>query len=435
MGKLAINGGRKIREGLFPAYKVLGEEEAQIAYDIVKSGVLSKYMGSWSPDFLGGPQVRAFEEEWASHFNVKHAISVNSNTSGVICALGALGIGPGDEVIVTGYSMTISASAPLFYGAIPVFADIEDDFFCLDPRDVEKKITERTKAIIVVDLFGMPFDAEGLGLISKKYGIPIIEDAAQAPGSILNGVSSGSLGDLGVFSLNYHKHIHTGEGGIIVTNNDDLALRCQLIRNHAEAVVDGMGYGGDLVNMIGYNMRLPEIEAGIGRSLLTKLPSLMEQRRENVTYLEKGLEEINFLTLPKVRKNSTHSYYAHAIKFDKDKAGVSRKNFVDAVKAELAPNELREREGVLMSYGYAKPLYLQSLYQKRIGFGSANYPFNDPMNKTDMNYSMGICPVTEDMHFNKIICHELMRPGMRKEDLDDVLAAFYKVTENLKELS
>ena len=173
MSKLAINGGSKIRKDLFPSYDVLGEEEAMAAYNVVKSGVLSKYLGCWHKDFFGGPEVQAFEEEWSIMFNAKHSISVNSNTSGIICALGALNIGPGDEVIVSGYSMSISASAPLFYGAIPVFADIEENYFCLDPKSVESKITHRTKAVIVVDIFGQPYDYEGFQKLKNKYGIKV----------------------------------------------------------------------------------------------------------------------------------------------------------------------------------------------------------------------------------------------------------------------
>jgi len=434
MAKLAINGGPKLRTQLFPAYQVLGEDEAKIAYDVVKTGVLSKFLGCWHPDFYGGPQVQAFEKEWAEHFNVKHAITVNSNSSGIICALGALNIGPGDEVIVTGYSMSISASAPLFYGAVPVFADVEEDYFCIDPVDVEKKITKRTKAIIAVDLFGLPYDAEKLNEIARIHGIPIIEDSAQAPDSKLRGKYAGTLGDLGVFSLNYHKHIHTGEGGVIVTDSDELAQRCQLIRNHAEAVVDGMNYSGSLVNMIGFNMRMPEIEAAIGRSLLRKMPDLLDQRRKNVAYLEKGFSGIEFMQLPKIRPGAVHSYYAHGLKFHKNKAGISREKFVKAIKAELMPSELREGEGVLLACGYVKPLYLQSVYQKRIGFGTANYPFEDPANMTKMKYEKGICPVTENLHFQTFFAHEFMRPGMRQSDLDTVIDAFHKVTENLNEL-
>ncbi len=307
-------------------------------------------------------------------------------------------------------------------------------FFVLTLSMLKKKITKKTKAIIVVDLFGLPYDATKLNKISDKYNIPIIEDCAQAPDSKLGPKYAGTLGTLGVFSLNYHKHIHTGEGGVIVTNDDDLAMRCRLIRNHAEAVVDDMKYQGPLINMIGFNMRMPEIEAAIGRSLLKKLPLLLDQRRENVAYLENGLKDINFIQLPKVREDCTHSYYSHGLKFDNELAGFKREKFVAAIKAELAPSELRESEGVLISSGYVKPLYLQSLYQKQTGFGKANYPFDDPANKTSMRYERGTCPITEGLHYNSFISHELMRPGMRKQDLNDVINAFQKVAENKEEL-
>lgn len=434
MGTLAINQGQKVREKPFPAYRIFGEEEALAAYEVVKTGILSKFLGCWDADFFGGENIQKFEDEWAKFFNVKHAITVNSNTTGLFCALGALEIGPGDEVIVSPYSMSISASAPLFFGAVPVFADIEKDYFCISAESVESCITERTKAILAVDIFGQPYDVEAINALGKKYNIPIIEDAAQSPLASYANDSAGALASLGIFSLNYHKHIHTGEGGVIVTNDDDLAMRCRLIRNHAEAVVDDMDYQGSLINMIGLNFRMTEIEAALGRRLLPKLPELVLQRRENVAYLETGLSRIRFLTMPKVRENCTHSYYIHSIRYNKELAGVSREKFVNAVKAELPVTELRESEGVLMGAGYVKPLYEQSLYQKRIGFGKLNYPFNDPNNKSEMNYEKGLCPVVERMHYEELITHEFMRPGMSKKDLDDVIAAFHKVAENIDEL-
>lgn len=434
MSNLAIKGGKKIRKEPFPPYVLMTEVEAKIAYDVVKSGVLSKFLGCWDPDFFGGTEVQALEREWEKFFNVKHAITVNSNTSGIICSLGALEIGPGDEVIVSPYSMSISASAPLFYGAIPVFVDIEEEYFCLDPKKVEAAITPRTKAIIAVDIFGSPYDVEAIRAISKKYNIPIIEDCAQAPFAQLDGEYAGAFGDIGVFSLNYHKHIHSGEGGVICTNDDDLAMRCRLIRNHAEAVVDGAGFTENLVNLIGFNFRMTEIEAGIARSLLKKLPGLVEERIKNVHLLESKIKNIPFLSMPKVRRNSVHAYYVHGMKFNKDLAGISRETFVDAVKAELAPAEGRLDEGVLMNCGYVRPLYLQSLYQKKIGFGKLNYPFSSPANKSEMNYSKGICPVAEKMHYHEFFSHELMRPGMSEQDMLDVANAFLKVAENINEL-
>ena len=183
MLKLAINGGNPIRTRPFPAYITAGKEEKDAVCRVIDSGVLSRYLGTWHEQFYGGIEVQALEKEWAEYYRVKHAIAVNSATSGLICAIGAIGIEPGDEIIVAPWSMCISATAPLFYGGIPVFADIEPDCFCLDPASIEARITPQTKAIIVVDLFGQPHNSDAINSIAKKHGIFVIEDCAQAPGA------------------------------------------------------------------------------------------------------------------------------------------------------------------------------------------------------------------------------------------------------------
>jgi dTDP-4-amino-4,6-dideoxygalactose transaminase len=185
MSKLAVNGGTPVRakNRPFPAYKPIGEEEKQAAIRVIESGALSKFIGSYGEQFLGGVEIQSFEKEWCKKFGVKHAITMNSATSGLIAAMGAIGIEPGDEVIVTPYSMCISATAPLFYGAVPVFADVEPEYFCLDPKSVEKAITPRTKAIIVVDLFGGAHDVDAINAIAKKHGLKVIADSAGPPTS------------------------------------------------------------------------------------------------------------------------------------------------------------------------------------------------------------------------------------------------------------
>ena len=285
---LAINGGKPVRTKPFPAYRVIGKEEERAVIIVLRSGVLSRYLGAWHEDFYGGEEVRAFEKEWAKYFGVKHAIACNSASTALQMAVGAAGIGPGDEVIVSPYSMTISATAPLFYGAIPVFADVEKDYFCLDPKSVEERISKKTKAIIAVDIFGQPYDADKINKIAKKHGLIVIEDCAQAPGAKYGGKFAGTLGDIGVYSLNYHKHIHTGEGGVMVTNDDVLAERARLIRNHAESVVGPKGEK-NLVNMLGSNYRMTELAAAIGRAQLKKLKGLVDKRVTNVNYINKNL--------------------------------------------------------------------------------------------------------------------------------------------------
>lgn len=428
MSVLAINGGEKVRKKLFPAYRVIGQEEQQAVAKVLESGILSKYLGCWADDFYGGPQVQAMEREWAEYYGVKHAISVNSATSALYCAAGAIGIAPGDEVIVSPYTMCASATAPLIYNAVPVFADIEYDYYCLDADDIERKITDKTKAIIVVDILGQPYDVDRINEIAKKHGLYMIEDNAQAPLATYHGKYAGTLADIGIFSLNYHKHIHCGEGGIMVTDDDDLAERMRLIRNHAEAVVENKGVA-NLNNMIGFNFRMTEIEAAITREQLKKLRRLVEERRKNVNYLEENLADIPFLTMPKIREGCEHSYYIHAMKYDEKMTGVPREKFVAAMQAELAPIELREGEGVKIGLGYLKPLYAQPLFSQKTAYGNTSYPFSERV-----GYGQGICPTCEKICNSETIFHELMRPFMGKEDLDDVLLAFHKVADHLDEL-
>jgi len=275
--KLAINGGSKTINTKFAAYNSLGEEERLAVDRVMRSGVLSAFLGVWHKDFYGGPKVQEFEKMATKYFGVKHAITVNSWTSGLIAAVGALDIEPGDEIIVSPWTMAASATAILHWNAIPIFADIEEDTFNLDPDSVEANITPHTKAIMAVDIFGHSADMDSLRKIADKYNLKIISDTAQSPGAMYKGKYAGTLADIGGYSLNYHKHIHTGEGGIIVTNDDKLAERLQLIRNHAEVVVEAKGVE-KINNMIGYNFRLGEIESAIGIEQLKKLKKFTKSR-------------------------------------------------------------------------------------------------------------------------------------------------------------
>lgn len=430
---LAINGGKPVRTKLFPPYRVMGGEEKKAALKVLDSGVLSRYLGEWHADFYGGPQARAFERDWAKFFKVKHALAVNSATSGLQCALGAIGISPGDEVIVSPYSMVVSATAPLWYGAIPVFADIEKEYFCLDPKSVGEKITPRTKAIIAVDILGQPYDAAAINRLAKRHNLIVIEDAAQAPFAKYKGKLAGTLGDIGVYSLNYHKHIHTGEGGVIVTNNDELAEKMRLIRNHAEAVVGPKGVT-DLINMVGFNFRLTELQAAIGREQLRKLKRLALERIKNCNYLARELSKIPGIRAAKTRPGATHVYYMHPFLFNEKIVGVHRDVFIKAVGAELPPTRLREGEGTRVECGYTKPLYLLPIFQKKIAFGRRGYPFVSEFYKGHASYHKGLCPMAERLYEKELFTHELMRPGMTRRDLDDVVRAFRKVYTYREEL-
>ncbi|MAM00310.1 MAG: DegT/DnrJ/EryC1/StrS aminotransferase [Alteromonadaceae bacterium] len=425
---LAIHGGPKVRQNLFPAHITVGAEEKMMVGKVIDSGILSNYLGAYHENFMGGQFVRDCEAAWADRFGAKHALAVNSNTSGLVAALGAINVGPGDEVIVTAYSMSASAVAPLMWGATPVFADVDPETFCLSAKSIEAVITPATKAILVVDLFGQPFDVPGIRALAQKHELKIIEDAAQAPGAKSKRENAGVLGDIGVFSLNYHKHIHSGEGGIILTNDDDLAQRMSMIRNHAENVTEPMGIT-DLTNMIGHNMRMTEIEAAIAACQLTKLDGLLRDRWDRVAYFEEKMAGFEGMRQPAVSEDITHAYYVHANLWNTD-CGVDRNSFVNAVKAELPCFELREKEGVKLGAGYVRPIYMLPSFQKRVSIGKAH----DPLRTAKQNFTAGLCPVVENLHFNTLITHEFIVPSMERSDIDDVVRAFDKVWDHRDQL-
>jgi dTDP-4-amino-4,6-dideoxygalactose transaminase len=275
--KLALLGGEPLISEPFAPYRSIGEEELEAGKRVIESGVLSSFTASPGDSFYGGQEVKKFERAWEQYFHVKHAVAVNSWTSGLMAAVGAVGIEPGDEVIVPPWTMSATATAVINWNGIPVFADIDSRTFNIDPESVELNITPHTKAIIAADIFGQSADIDALKHIANKYALRLISDSAQAPGARYGEHFAGTLADVGGFSLNYHKHIHTGEGGVCVTNNDVFAQRLRLIRNHAEAVADE-DIATNNPNMIGYNFRMGEVEAAIGYEQLKKLNTMISDR-------------------------------------------------------------------------------------------------------------------------------------------------------------
>ena len=418
--KLALFGGPKVISTPFKRYNSIGKEEVEAARLVVESGNLSQFIGGQGPDFLGGPKVKAFEKKCADYFGVKHAITVNSWTSGLITAIGSLGIEPGDEVIVPTWTMCACATAILNWNAIPVFADINPDNYCIDPVSVEANITPNTRAIMAVDIFGQSADMNALMSIADKYGLKVISDTAQAPGSFYKEKLSGTEAHIGGYSLNYHKHIHTGEGGILVTNNDGLAEKMKLIRNHAEAVV-GAKNTNNLTNMVGYNFRLGEIEAAIGIEQLKKLKGLVETRQLVAEKLTRGLEGLNGLQRPSVSEGCTHVYYVYPMKLDLKKIGVPRARIIEALTAEGL-------EGLMGGY---MNIHLLPMYQKKIAYGSKGFPWSSDICKREVSYEKGICPVAEYLHDFSFLGFQMCLHEMSDTEIDATVLTFRKVWSNL----
>ncbi|NRF93660.1 DegT/DnrJ/EryC1/StrS family aminotransferase [Paenibacillus frigoriresistens] len=414
MSKLALFGNSPIREKAIPWVNTMGPEETQAVMEVMESGTLSAFLGRAGEHYLGGPKVKQIEADFAAKFGVKHGISVNSATTALHAAIAACEIGPGDEVIVTPYTMVATASAVLMNNAVPIFADISSETFNLNPSEIEKWITPRTKAIMVANMLGLTADLPEIVRIAKKYGLYVIEDNAQSPGATINGKFAGSFGDISIFSLNYHKVIHSGEGGIILTDNDELARRCQMIRNHGEMAADDLGDYETVV--LGNNYRMTELHAAIGIEQLKKLDDFLVKRRSLADNLTEQLKTCEGLKGVYVPEGYEHSYYVYPILFDKEVWGINRATFLAAMKAEGFP----------LGAGLQKPIYLLPMYQHKKVYNQTTFPFSLITNPIQ-EYKKGICPIVEEMFFDKMIIADLCREPFTSNDIDDFIAAVAKV--------
>ncbi len=421
---LALHGGAPVIQVPFKRYNSYGPEEVEAARAVVATGKLSGFYGSWIPAFMGGDKVRAFESAWASHFNVAHAVAVNSATSGLMAAVGAVGIEPGDEVIVTPLTMSATATAIVLWQGVPVFSDVQRATFNLDPAKIEAKITDRTRAIAVTDMFGHAADMNEIMAIAKRHGLRVIEDAAQSPGARYHDRYAGALADIGIFSLNYHKHIHTGEGGMCVTSDERLAERLRLIRNHAENVVGPKGET-DLVNMVGFNFRMGEIEAAMGIEQLKKLPAAVASRQRAAERLSAGLAGLKGLRTPLVKAECSHVYYVYPLLLDPALAGVSKQAVIAALKAE----------GVEEIAPAFANLHLLPMYQKRIAFGGRGAPWSHHPAPESVRYDKGSLPVVEELREHSLFGLQLCMLEYDEHEVDLTVRAFQKVWRHLHTLT
>lgn len=421
MNELALLGGDPVIKGSLKPFISIGQEELEAVTKVMKKGVLSAYIAAAGDSFMGGEGVKEFEQKAADFFGAKHAIAVNSWTSGLICAVGAIGIEPGEEIITSPWTMSATASSILHWNAIPVFADIDPCTFNIDPLEVEKLINERTRAILAVDIFGQSADMKALHEIAEKYNLKLISDCAQSPGALYKDNYAGTQADIGGFSLNYHKHIHCGEGGILVTDDDYLAKRLCLIRNHAEAVIDSND-AEDLNNMVGYNFRMGEIEAAIAASQLDKLQQSVKSRQDAAQQLNQGLQSLKGIETPLVAQDCTHAYYVYGLKIDTDLLGVSRNRIVEALKAEGVP--------ALME-GYVN-IHRLPLFKNKIAYGTNGFPWTSSFYKGDVNYDLGICPIAEDFHQSTFLGVNLTLFDFNQADTSLVIDSFRKVWSNIE---
>jgi perosamine synthetase len=349
------------------AKPIIADDEIDEVVKVLRSGFIAQ-----------GPKVAEFEEKFAEYIGVKHAVAVSSGTTALHLALLAAGIGPNDEVITTPFTFAATGNSVLHVGAKPVFIDIDNKTYNLNPENIEKVITDKTKAVMPVHLYGQPAEMDSIIQIAEDHDLIVIEDAAQAHGAVYKGKKTGSLGDMGCFSFYPTKNMTTSEGGIITTENEDMAEKARVLRSHGESerythVV------------LGYNFRMTDIAAAIGIVQLKKLDKFNEKRIENAKYLTERIDKINGITAPFVDDDVKHVYHQYTVRVGKSKR-----------------NELMEflnSRGIGTGIHYPKPIYDQKLY-KELGF-SASCPEADAASSDVL--SLPVHPSLEKNDLEKIV--------------------------------
>jgi dTDP-4-amino-4,6-dideoxygalactose transaminase len=414
--QLAIKSGVPIINYKFKKYSSIGNEELKAVKRVIKKKELSSFLAG---NLEGGLFVKKFENYLEKFYKVKHAITVNSWTSGLICAVGALDIAPGDEIITTTWSMSASAISIIHWNAIPVFADIDPNTYCIDPISIKKKITKKTKAILVVDIFGRGCDIPAIKKIIKGTNIKIICDSAQSPYSIYKNKIVGTQGDIGGYSLNCHKLINTGEGGVLVTNNDYLARRMKLLRNHAENF-RFFKKKRDLNNMIGFNFRMGEIEAAIGFEQYKKLKKIIIKRNIFIKILINKIKYLKGLYVPNLKNIFDNNFYIFPIRLDLKKIKYSRKYIIKCLS----------KEGIQgLNEGYVN-IHKLPLFKNKIAYGKKGFPWSAYNNK--ITYQNNLCPVAEYLQKKTFIGFEVCLFDITKKDVIKISDAFIKVWKCLK---
>lgn len=325
----------------------IGEEEIDAVVSVMRSGMLTSGLGA-------GPKVKEFEKNYAAFAGVKHAIAVNTGTAALHAALMAVEVKVGDEVILPSFTFVATAEAVVLAGGKPVFADIDPETFTLSPKATEKAVTGKTRAILPVDLYGLPADILPIREIASKYNLAIVDDCAQSHGAMYEGKPAGALADLACWSLYAAKNIGTGEGGVVTTDNDELAETVRMVRTHGEKIK----YQS---LMLGTNYRMTEIQAAIGVVQLKRLPEFFAKRAQNAKRLTNLLQKTDKLTLPPQLSNRTPSYYLYTVRI-KDTTEAQRNNIIKQM----------HDKGIGAEAYYPTPVHQMPYYKQT--FGQFNLP-------------------------------------------------------------
>lgn len=343
-----------------------------------------------------GPLVTAFEEAFAAYAGAPHAVAFNSGTAALHAAALAAGLEPGLEAITTPLTFAATANAVVHTGARPVFADVSTETLTLDPGEVRKKITRRTRALLPVDYGGHPADLDPMMEAAREHGLTVIEDACHAPGARYRGRPVGSIADVTVFSFHPVKHITTGEGGMAVTASSVLADKMRRIRNHGVTMDadqrNALGSYSYDIEFPGFNYRMPDLNAALGLSQLAKLPGNLGKRKKIAAAYGEAFKDIPCIKLPVVMPWAVHAWHLYPVRLDAQAAGIDRDGFL---------LELKEL-GVLGNFHYP-PVHLMTFYRKRYGFAP------------------GLCPVAEEAA--SALFSLPMHHGMTSADVTTVVKA------------
>ena len=414
MTTLARDGGPRVRETALPSVsnasgRTLGDEEIRAVEEVLRSGRLNRTI---TPD----SRVSAFERGFCQWLGVNEAVASTSGTSALHLAVAALDPNPGDEIIVTPITDFGSVIPILAQNAVPVFADVRPDTWCVDPESIRANITDRTRAIIVVHLFGQPADLDPILAIAAEHGIPVIEDCSQAYGALYKGRKVGTFGTIGCFSLQQSKHITAGDGGLTVTNDPALAYRMRLFSDK------GWPREGELRTHLfyGVNYRMTELQGAVALAQLPKLDGVLERRRHAGHLLESLLADVPGISFPQLPAGNESVYWLFPITVDPALLGATVGQVCAAISAE----------GIPVGPGYVMPLYLTPALAEGKTYGDSHFPFGSPYtsrNYTD--YGPGLCPVAEgmsDQMFNVAI-----NENYTEDDVRDIATAITKVATAL----